>query len=160
MVLALVSLLAAAAAVGFRQARMRGAEAAAVSALNAINQAQFAYMQTCGRHRYAPSLVALATPVPGNPHGFLSPDLAVSDPLQKSGYVIQMSGTEATDGDKTCTGVTPLERYKLTADPVTPGSSGIRFYGTNVDRVIYSDRATFAEDMPEAGAPEHGAEIR
>ena len=158
--LGIVAVLATAAAVGYRQSRLRTAEAAALTALNAINQAQFAYMQTCGKHRYAPTLVALGTAVPGSPHGYLSPDLAASDPLMKSGYVIQMTGTAVTEGEQTCTGLVPLERYRVTADPQVPGSTGDRFYGTNIDRVIYSDTQSFADNMPEAGAPGHGAEIR
>jgi prepilin-type N-terminal cleavage/methylation domain-containing protein len=159
-VFAVVALLASAAMVGYRQARIRSAEASAVSALNSINQAQFTYMQTCGKQRYAPTLVALAQPAPGNEQGFVSPDLAVSDPLQKSGYLIQMTGTPATEGEQTCTGLVPLDRYKITADPLTPGTSGNRFYGTNGDRVIYADTQSYAEDMTETGAPGHGAEIR
>ena len=159
-VVTIVALLTGMAVVGYRQARIRGAEAAAVSALNAINQAQFAYMQSCGRQRYAPTLVALGMPAPGNPAGFVSPDLAASDPLEKSGYVLQLRGTETTEGEQTCTGLIPLERYRLTADPVNPGSSGNRYYGTNTDRVVYADAQSFAEDMPETGAPGHGAEIR
>lgn len=156
----IVALLASAAMVGYRQSRIRTAEAAAVSALNTINQAQFAYMQSCGNHRYAPTLVSLATPAPGSPHGFLSPDLGVSDPLLKSGYVIQMTGTQVTEGEQSCTGMVPLERYRLTADPQVPGATGNRYYGTNIDRVIYTDSQSFADNMPESGPPGHGAEIR
>ena len=159
-IMAIVALLASAAMVGYRNARIRTAETAAVSALNAINQAQFVYMQSCGKHRYAPTLAALMAPAPGHPSGFISPDLAVSDPLQKSGYLIQMSGTPSTEGEQTCTGLVPLDRYRITADPLTPGASGNRYYGTNTDRVIYTDSTTFADDMPETGAPGHGAEIR
>lgn len=159
-VVAIVALLASAATVVARHARVRAAEAAAVSALHGINQAQFAYMQTCGRGRYAPSLVALASPAPGAESGFVSPDLGVSDPLQKSGYLFQLSGTESGEGELTCTGLVPLESYRLTADPLVPGNTGRRFFGTNTDRVIYEDLASFAEDMPEAGPPHHGQEIR
>jgi type II secretory pathway pseudopilin PulG len=159
-VVAIVALLASAATVVARHARVRAAEAAAVSALHAINQAQFAYMQTCGRGRYAPSLVALASPAAGAESGFVSPDLGVSDPLQKSGYLVQLSGTESGEGELTCTGLVPLGSYRLTADPLLPGSTGRRFFGTNTDRVIYEDLASFAEDMPEAGPPGHGQEIR
>jgi prepilin-type N-terminal cleavage/methylation domain-containing protein len=159
-VLTIVALLASAGMVFYRQSRLRTAEAAAVSALNAINQAQFAYMQTCGKQRYAPTLAALGTPAPGNAQGFISPDLAVSDPLGKSGYLIQLTGTEVSEGEKTCTGLVPLERYRLTADPQVPGATGNRFYGTNTDRVIYADTQTYIENMPEAGPPGHGAEIR
>jgi prepilin-type N-terminal cleavage/methylation domain-containing protein len=159
-VLTVVALLASAAMVGYRQSRIRTAEAAAVAALHAINQGQFAYMQTCGNHRYAPTLVALGSPAPGSPQGFVSPDLALADPLLKSGYLMHLTGTQATEGEKTCTGVVPLDRYLLTADPQVPGVTGNRFYGTNTDRVIYSDSQTYMENMPEAGPPGHGAEIR
>ncbi len=155
-----VALLAAVAMVGFRHARMRSAETAAVVALQAINQAQFAYMQTCGRQRYAPTLQELGTPVPGHETGFISPDLATADPLQKSGYVIRLTGTEATVGEQTCSGVVGVETYALTADPLSPGVTGRSHYGTNTDRVIYTDVATFVEEMPESGPPGRGAEIR
>lgn len=159
-VLVIVALLASVAMVGYRHARIRGAEASAVSTLNTINQAQFMYMQSCGRQRYAPTLVALGTPAPGDQHGFLSPDLAVSDPLKKSGYLFQMTGTPATEGDQTCTGTVPLDRYRLTADPLTPSSTGIHYYGTNADRVVYVDLQSFDGNMPETGAPSHGSEIK
>ncbi len=146
--------------VGYRQARIRTAETSTVSALNAINQAQFLFMQTCGKNRYAPTLAALGTPIPGYEHGFISADLAVSDPLEKSGYLIALTGTPSTDGDQTCTGQVPLDRYRLAADPLSPGVTGKTYFGTNSDRVIYSDVASFLEDMPESGAPGHGAEIK
>jgi prepilin-type N-terminal cleavage/methylation domain-containing protein len=159
-VMAIVALLATGAMVGYRQSRIRASEASVLSALNALNQGQFIYLQTCGKQRYAPTLVALGTPVPGDGHAFVSADLAVSDPLMKSGYLITMSGTPATEGEQTCTGSVPLTSYKITADPINPGVTGNYFYGTNTDRVIYNDLATFREDMPEVGAPGHGAEIK
>ena len=159
-VFAIVALLAGMAMVGYRGSRIRSAEASAVSTLNALNQAQFTYMQTCGKQRYAPTLVALGTPAPGNEHGFVSPDLAAADPLLKSGYQFQLTGTPATEGEQTCTGLVPLDRYRITADPLTPGSTGTRYYGTNTDRVIYSDLQTFTDNMPETGPPGHGAEIK
>jgi prepilin-type N-terminal cleavage/methylation domain-containing protein len=159
MVMAIVGVLAAAAIVGFRYARIRSEEASAITTLTTINRAQFEFMQTCGRQRYASTLASLGMPVPGNDRGFVSPDLSVSDPLEKSGYLFNLTGTEATEGEQTCIGTVPLERYRLTADPLRTGS-GYQFFGTNTDRVIYRDIATFSEDMPEAGPPGHGAEIR
>ena len=159
-VIAVVGILTSIAMIGTRQARVRTAEAAAISALRTINQAQFAFMQTCGNQSYAPTLVSLATPPPGTDAGFLSPDLTQSDPLQKSGYVFQMGGTPDPDAVSTCIGVSPLSSYFLTADPLTPGHSGIRSFGTNTDRVIYGDITTYSGNMPESGAPGHGLEIR
>jgi type IV pilus assembly protein PilA len=159
-VIAIVGVLVAMAMAGTRTARIRAAESAAIAALSAINQGQFAFMQSCGHQRYAPTLVALGTPAPGFDTGFISPDLAMSDPLEKSGYVFQLSGTPSVDGALTCTGLVPLDSYRLTADPVVPGSSGDRFFGTNTDRVIYAGVTSFADDMPESGPPQHGEEIR
>lgn len=159
-VMAIVALLASMAMFGYRHARIRSAEASAVSTLTTINRGQFMFMQSCGRQRYAPTLLALASPAPGDRHGFISADLGAPGALQKSGYWFQMTGTESTEGEQTCTGTVPLERYRLTADPVNPGLTGNRFYGTNSDRIIYEDLASFADNMPESGPPGHGAEIK
>jgi prepilin-type N-terminal cleavage/methylation domain-containing protein len=144
---------------GYRNARIRGGEAAAIASLEAINQAQFAFMQTCGRQKYAPTLPSLGVPTPaGAP--YLSPDLTQADEFEKSGYLLRMGGTPVEEADlQTCTGVTPLTGYQATADPTLPGSTGIRYFGTNGDRVIYEDTATFAGNMPETGSPGRGVEI-
>jgi prepilin-type N-terminal cleavage/methylation domain-containing protein len=160
-VLAIIGILASMAVAGFRYARVRAGESMAVTTLDAINKAQFAYMATCGRQRYyAPTLVSLGVPVPGGGAAFLSPDLAQSDPLTKTGYLVRMSGTEVPDIPPTCTGAVPVSGYQVTADPVTPGTSGGRYYGTNGDRVIFEDQASFDGQMPETGAPPHGREIK
>ena len=158
-VLALLGIVSSLAVIGTRNARIRTAEAAALSALRAINQAQFAYSQTCGHHTYAPTLASLGTPPPGTDTAFLSPDLTMSDPLTKSGYVFTMAGTTDPDSPIACNGVAPLTSYQLTADPLTPGHSGIQFFGTNADRVIYGDITTYTGNMPESGAPGHGSEV-
>jgi prepilin-type N-terminal cleavage/methylation domain-containing protein len=159
-VIAVVAIVSSLAVMGTRQARVRSAETAAVSALRTINQAQFVYMQSCGKQSYAPTLVSLGTPPPGTDSAFLSPDLTQADPLQKSGYVFQMGGTANPDPVETCTGAAPLASYYLTADPMNPGHSGVRSFGTNADRVIFGDIATYTGNMPESGAPGHGLEIR
>lgn len=159
-VMAIVGVLAAIGVAGYRLVRVRAAEAAAISALTAINQAQFAFAQTCGNQKYSPTLAGLGVPAPTTGKAFLSPDLTV-DPVSKSGYQIMMTGTSLpADAAKTCNDLTPASSYAVTADPVTPGVTGLRFFGTNTDRVIYSDTATFAGEMPETGAPGHGAELK
>ena len=158
-VIIIVGLLASMAMVGYQNARVRGREAAAIAALTAINQAQFAFMQSCGRHRYAPTLVSLGKPVPGSDQAFISPDLATADPLQKSGYLFVLSGTPSTEGEPSCHGDVPLQSYRLTADPMHT-DDGSKFFGTNTDRVVYQDAVSYANDMSETGAPGHGAEIK
>jgi prepilin-type N-terminal cleavage/methylation domain-containing protein len=159
-VVAIVGTLSAIAMAGYRMARVRAGEGAAITALQAIAQAQVLFSQTCGHQRFAPTLVSLGTPAPATGAAFLSPDLVASDPILKSGYLIAMTGTPVTDDLQTCTGVTPLASFQVTADPVQPGLSGNRFFGTNTDRAIFQDAATFTGNMPETGAPGHGTEVR
>jgi type IV pilus assembly protein PilA len=166
-VVAVLGILFSVLMAGHHYARMRGAEASAMTTLQAINQAQFAFMQTCGNQRYAPTLASLGRPVPATGSPYLSPDLTqgmvVDDQgehLSKSGYAFRMAGTEIPDAPPTCIGVPPIEAYQVTADPLRPGITGMRYFGTNADRVVYEDSATFAGNMPETGAPTHGSEIR
>ena len=159
-VVAIVGILASVSMAVYRHARVRGAEVAALAALTAINQSQFAFAQACGNQRYAPTLVSLGMPMPSTGHAFLSPDLTVSDPLVHGGYQMVMTGTAVTDTGLTCTNETPVESYVVTADPIRPGLSGTRWYGTNTDRVVFEDTTTFVGNMPETGSPPHGTEIK
>jgi len=159
-VIAIVGVLASISMALYRSARIRAGEVGAITTLETINKAQFLFAQVCGNQRYAPTLAALATPMPSSGQPFVSPDLGI-DPLVKSGYQFTMAGTAVTDTGLTCTGQTPVESYQVTADPVRPGLSGNRFFATNTDRVLYQDaEKTFATDMPEKGAPTHGAEMK
>jgi prepilin-type N-terminal cleavage/methylation domain-containing protein len=157
-VIVIVAILASIVLTAYRHARVRADEVAAVSAIEAINQAQFAFFQTCGDQRYAPTLTSLGVPVPGGTP-FLSPDLTQADQITKAGYVIQMGGTPDMDARETCNGAAAVIGYQVTADPVTPGGTGVRFFGSNADRAIYEDAATFTGNMPETGAPPHGTPI-
>jgi type IV pilus assembly protein PilA len=166
-VVAIVGIVSALAAAGYRLARVRAGEAAAITALEAINQAQFAFSQSCGNQRFAPTLASLGVRAPVTGEAFLSPDLTSGDPalipglpVAKSGYLITMGGTPVTEEVTTCIGVKPAGDYTATADPLRPGVSGTAYFGTNVDRVIFTDTATFTGNMPAMGAPGHGAEIR
>jgi type IV pilus assembly protein PilE len=160
-VLAIIGILASVSMAGYRSARIRANESTAVAALQAIGQAQFAFAQSCGKQRYAPTLMALGTPMPTSGVAFLSPDLTAADPLIKSGYQFTMAGSALTDStEQTCTGLVPLTAYQVTADPVTPDLSGFRFFGFNTDRVLFDDTVTFTGNMPETGAPGHGAELK
>ncbi|MEX2661719.1 MAG: prepilin-type N-terminal cleavage/methylation domain-containing protein [Vicinamibacterales bacterium] len=166
-VMAIVGILGALAVAGYREVRARAGEASAITSLEAINQAQFAFSQTCGNQRFAPNLASLGTRAPITNVAFLSPDLATGDPtvlpgppVEKSGYRIAMTGTPVTEELTTCIGVKPVSDYAVTADPVLPGVSGNAFFGTNADRVIFTDTATFTGNMPGRGAPGHGAELK
>ena len=150
-VMAIVALLASMAVVGYRHARIRSRGGVGSRALTAINQAQFMFMQSCGRQRYAPTLLTLASPAPGDEHGFISADLAVPERLQKSGYL----SDDRHPGDRRGADLhrrRPARPLPPDRRPPEPGLSGNHSYGTNTDRVIYEDMATFcrghARDRP------------
>jgi prepilin-type N-terminal cleavage/methylation domain-containing protein len=158
-VVAIVGILASISMGIYLHARVQGNEASAVATLGAINQGQFAFAQACGNDHYAATLASLAVPMPTTGAAFLGPDLA-ADPLVKSGYQFVIGGTPLSLEYKSCTGEALLEHYAVTADPLHPGVSGLRYFGTNSDRVIYSDQASFAGNMPETGPPPHGNELK
>lgn len=159
-VMAIVGILAAMGIAGYRHARVTATEGVAIAALKAINQAQFAFAQTCGNQKYSPTLAGLAVPHPQTGAAFLSPDMAM-DPVQKSGYTFTMDGPTPEDFMiQTCNGLVAVALYRVIADPTHPGATGIRYFATNTDRVIFADTTSYAEDMPHTGAPAHGSEIR
>jgi prepilin-type N-terminal cleavage/methylation domain-containing protein len=158
-VVAIVAVLMSLAVAGYRHMRATAGESVATATLQTINQAQFAFAQTCGDQRYSPTLAGLAVPVPATASAFLSPDLA-ADPVDKSGYRFVLGATPSTDARQSCNGLAAVPAYQVTADPIVAGTSGNLFFGTNTDRVVYSDTATFAGNMPERGAPGHGSEVK
>jgi prepilin-type N-terminal cleavage/methylation domain-containing protein len=158
-VVSIIGILAAVSMAIYAQARIRGDEATAVAALVSINQAQFAFAQSCGNQRFTPNLAGLATPVPSTGTGFISPDLA-SDPVVKNGYTIVIGSSADPEPTQSCNGITTVASYQVIADPVTPGYTGVRYFGTNTDRAVFADSATFAGNMPETGSPAHGTEIK
>ena len=160
LVLVILGILLTISMANYRHARLRGAETSAIGALSAINQAQFAFMQTCGNQKFAPHLTSLGKPHPGTNAPYLSPDLTAAEEVVKSGYLIVMDGAEVSVPVLTCAGDTPLDAYHVTADPVTPGVTGHRFFATNVSLVIYEDLETFDGKMPDTGVPPLGQEVR
>jgi prepilin-type N-terminal cleavage/methylation domain-containing protein len=160
-VIAVVAILAAVAIPWLLQARIAANEAAAITALHAINDAQSLYRQVCGKGRYAAALTGLGRPMPATGQAFISPDLAAADRVQKSGYDIAMQGTaSAEDATTGCNDAPTATGYYVTADPSRPGRSGARYFATNVTRVIYQHTETFMEQMPASGAPGIGTELK
>lgn len=159
-VITILGILLSLAVASYRHARIRGSETSAIAALTAINQAQYSFMATCGNQRFAPHLTSLGRPNPGTQAPYLSPDLTGADEVLKSGYIIRMSGTEVTDPGQTCTGEVPVSSYQATADPTLPGMTGLRYFGTNVNLVVYENLESFTDKMPELGPPNFGNEIK
>jgi type IV pilus assembly protein PilA len=159
-VIAVISILAAAAIPWLLSARMSANEASAISSLQAINDAQALYREVCGKGHYAPNLPTLGIPAPSTGQAFLSPDLVTADVVSKSGYQLTMGGTPGEVPTKGCNGADTNTGYYATADPLRPGNSGRRYFGTNTRRVIYSGVQSFSGNMPEDGPPAEGTELK
>ncbi len=150
-VVAIIGIIAAIAVPGLLRARMSGQEASAIGSLRAIIGSQQAYSAACANGYYAQGLgqLALAPAVGGAP--FISPDLgldATATPVgngarnEKSGYYVTLAGGAGADpaSRPACNAVPATElvsAYVAWADPVTPGSSGSRFFWTNTLGTIY-----------------------
>ncbi len=145
-VVAIIGIIAAIAVPGLLRARMSGNEASAIGSLRAIGSSQQAFSSSCANGFYASVLSQLAMP-PGGATGapFISPDLGAGEPeVEKSGYTIDMqpgaTGTTGTvDACNTTAAADLISNYYAKADPVSPGSSGGRYFWVNTLGTIYQD---------------------
>jgi type IV pilus assembly protein PilA len=134
-VVAIIGIIAAIAVPGLLRARMSGNEASAIGSLRAINSAQVSYSASCGQGGYATDLTILGTPCGASGPGYISPDLVGANPVQKSGYDIEMTatgGTGPTDGN----GEPTTTDYTATALPQTAGTTGQRGFFTDATATI------------------------
>ena len=149
--IAAVGIIAAIAVPGLLRARMSGNEASAIGSLRAINSAQAAFASSCGNGSYAPTLGSLATPPAGRQGGFVSNDLAL-DPSVKSGYTLALTAGDAVaDAPLACNGATVVATYFVSAAPVTPGSTGTRFFATNQGGTLFQSTSDIT--FTQVGAP-------
>ena len=157
-VVAIIGIIAAIAVPGLLRARMSGNEASAIGSLRAINGGQAAYSSSCAGGGYAVLLADLALAPAGSTQGFISPDLK-TDPAVKSGYSVALFGeTGAANvglGTTTCNQpvTQPVASFEATADPVTAGNTGTRYFATDTrGTIFYSNTASFGTAVIPTGA--------
>jgi type IV pilus assembly protein PilA len=150
-VVAIIGIIAAIAVPGLLRARMSGNEASAIGSLRAINSGQASYSSSCASGGYAILLADLFKAPSGSTQGFVSPDLK-TDPSVKSGYTVTLFKDAATGtqnistASATCNGSssTPSSSYEATADPITPGGTGTRYFATDTrGSIFFSTSASF-----------------
>ena len=167
-VVAIIGIIAAIAVPGLLRARMSGNEASAIGSLRAINSSQQAYSSSCANGFYAKGLDDLGQAPSGGGAPFISPDLstaAAGASLQKSGYWVGMN--EAADGDDAnnaaCNQVIAgdlTSAYIAWGDPITPNSTGVRFFWTNTLGTIYTFNTTLSGETAGNEAPGSGAVLQ
>ncbi|MGH9311410.1 MAG: prepilin-type N-terminal cleavage/methylation domain-containing protein [Vicinamibacterales bacterium] len=163
-VVALIGLLSTLAIPGLVRAKIAAHSASALGTMRLVNSSQLSYAITCGLGFYAPDFPTLTVKPPLASEAFLSPDLATGPTFIKSNYNFSMAGTPQPGAPATCNGLAAgaaAPGYAIVADDLNAVMPiGGRFFGTNVDGVIYEHKFSLAATMPEAGAPPLGAPIK
>ncbi len=157
-VVAIIGIIAAIAVPGLLSARRSGNEASAIGSLRAINSSQQAFSSTCANGFYAPDMTVLAVAPPTGGAPFISPDLGAAASVDKSGYTITMSGsTGAANATLDACNLTPgaslVSSYYATANPITAGSTGTRFFWVGELGTIFADTAAIASTNGSDPAP-------
>lgn len=130
---------------GLTSARVQGNEASAIGSVRTVQSAQAAFAAAECRGLYASRLTALAT------RDYLAPHLSVGDQVQTQGYRITLraSGdtTNRPDLPPTCAGA--VSSFVVTAEPMEPGQSGIRYFrGTEEGGIVEATSADFSDARP------------
>ncbi len=156
-VVAIIGIIAAIAVPGLLRARIAGNEASAIGSLRAVASANLNWMTNCaGGRGYASSMVNLGVPPSSGGQPFISPDLSAAGTITKSGYEITYAavGTQQT-GVTTCvtTIATAEQAYDAKANPTSPNTTGVRFFGINENNALFEDNTTTPAIVTFAGLP-------
>jgi type IV pilus assembly protein PilA len=154
---ALIGVLVAIGVPQLLRARLAANEAGGIAALRAISSSEANYAGTCGHGGYATDLADLVKPSPASGHGFLSPDLAVNGVI-KSGYILAVAkNADPATADillPTCNNAASprASSFYSNAVPVSPGSTGTRFFATDTPGTIYVNSAAAIPNPIPGGA--------
>ena len=159
-VVAVIGVVAGIAVPSLMRARMAGNEASAIGSLRTIVSAEASFASSCANGFYAMTLNDLALPPGAGSAPFISPDLSVNGAI-KSGYIVTIArsgepGTHNMAPVATCnaSATTPASAFFASADPVTPGGTGRRFFAVDVRGTIVQDTAaTIPNPIPAGAAP-------
>jgi len=156
-VVAIIGIIAAIAVPGLLRARMSGNEASAIGSMRTIASAQATYASSCAGGGYAVTLEDLAAaPTAGGP-SFIPQDLedasTTGAATPKSGYVFTVLqhpdglAEVVTVAADTCNGSADDSETEFfgQGDPLTPGSTGTRFFAVDHTGQIRQDSAQLAD---------------
>jgi hypothetical protein len=144
-IVAFLGIVAAIAVPALLRARISGNEASAIGSLRAILSAESSFAASCAPGGYAVTLDDLAKPPRDAATAFISPDLS-SNGVVKAGYRIAVTRDAApgvrdvTAAAGTCNGSTnaPASSFFASAEPVTPGGTGVRYFAVDARGILVS----------------------
>lgn len=145
-VVSIIGILATLAAPGLVKARLSSQEANAVGSLRAIASGEANFAASCGSGGYATELSDLALAPPRSTVAFISPDLNANG-VHKTGYIFSVEkNLDPTTADVTvpsCNGAVNdrATMYFASANPVTIGATGTKYFATDTPSTIYVDTA-------------------
>jgi type IV pilus assembly protein PilA len=141
-VVAIIGIIAAIAVPGLLRARMAGNEASTIGSLRAINSANINYMTNCMQGvGYATGLASLGAVPDAGGQPFISTDLGVAGVINKSGYDLTYTalGAVVVPGAPCVAGHEGSPRYLVVSAPTSPGTTGIRYFGTSEVQTVFQD---------------------
>ena len=157
-VVAIIGIIAAVSVPGLLAARRSGNHASAVGSLRSVSSAQRVFSTSCGFGNFATDLMDLGTAPASGGEAFISPDLGLATTASKSGYRVTLNA--GTDGMApsldACNGVTAAAlstTFYATAEPETPGSTGMYYFWLGVSGTIFQDTALIGETMGLSDSP-------
>ncbi|MGE3955214.1 MAG: type IV pilin protein [Vicinamibacterales bacterium] len=160
-VIALIGVLSTIALPRMLLARQSAGAASAIGSMRVIHSSQLTFALTCGGGFYAPNLTTLGQAPPGSNEAFISPNLATSNTVTKSGYVIELDGSAFPGAPPSCNGLAAGEAaqgWRAYADPTNVDNK--RFFATNVNGSIWESTGTLSAAMPEVGDPPIGQVLK
>jgi type IV pilus assembly protein PilA len=157
-VVAIIGIIAAIAIPGLLRARMAGNEASAIGSMRSINSGQATFASSCANGYFAGALTDLGSGSTATSK-FLSADLTGGASATKSGYTVNMAGVNAvTNPPSSCITVANVySGFDASAAPVTPGTTGVRYFGVTEGGTVWQNTAAITFDAttraPSAGTP-------
>jgi type IV pilus assembly protein PilA len=148
-VVAIIGIIAAIAIPGLLRARMAGNEASAIGSLRAITSAEAVYSGSAARGVYQDDMTVLGDACGTGTAPFLSNDLTAADPVQKSGYEIELTDDGGPSPRVDCNGVATVRGYYATAFALNPDTTGSRAFAVHTVGTVWENVTGGAQaDVP------------
>ena len=157
-VVAIIGIIAAIAIPGLLRARMAGNEASGIGSLRAINSGQAAYSSSCANGGYATSLADLFEAADRR-HGLHQPRPRLERDREERLHDHPRAATSPAAAVVTAIAATcnasaaaAVSGYFASGNPVTHGTSGTRYFGTDTRGTIFQNTAAvLTEPLATAG---------